>query len=83
MVMLIRNEGFCRAAIKELTPRQKEVLALLSQGFSNPAIAERLVLGPKSVENYINLVYRKLRLADLKEADPRVMAMLIFTRYRT
>ena len=39
-----------------LTPRQQEVLSLMAQGYNNAAIAERLVLGHKSVENYINAI---------------------------
>ena len=40
-----------------LTPRQQEVLSMMAQGYSNAAIAEKLVLGTKSVENYINAIY--------------------------
>jgi DNA-binding NarL/FixJ family response regulator len=59
-----------------LTPRQQQVLALMAQGFNNAAIAEKLVLGPKSVENYINAIYQELNLAPTERIHPRVYAVL-------
>lgn len=46
--------------VAELTPRQLEILKLVASGLSNAAIAERLVLAPKSVENHINTLYARL-----------------------
>jgi DNA-binding NarL/FixJ family response regulator len=46
------------------------VLTLIAQGLTNAAIAERLVLSPKTVRNYISEIYSKLQVAD------RVQAML-------
>jgi DNA-binding NarL/FixJ family response regulator len=40
-----------------LTPRQQEVLNMMAQGYNNATIAEKLVLGTKSVENCINAIY--------------------------
>ena len=40
-----------------LTPRQQEVLTMMAQGYNNAAIAQKLVLGTKSVENCINAIY--------------------------
>ena len=45
-----------------LTPRQQEVLSMMAKGYNNSAIAENLVLGTKSVENYINAIYQELHL---------------------
>ena len=59
-----------------LTPRQQEVLALMAQGYNNAAIAENLVLGTKSVENYINAIYQELRLSQNSALHPRVQAVL-------
>ena len=47
-----------------LTPRQREVLALMAEGYNNAAIAEKLVLGLKSVENYVNAIYQELSFTD-------------------
>jgi len=72
-----------RTAVRELTPRQKEVLALLSQGLSNSVIAQKLCLSKKTVNNYINQIYRELSLTGLKDIHHRAMAILIFLRYGT
>jgi DNA-binding NarL/FixJ family response regulator len=49
-----------RELFPELTPRELEVLELLAQGASNDAIAERLVITPKTVRNYVSRIYSKL-----------------------
>ena len=59
-----------------LTPRQREVLSLMAQGYNNAAIAEKLVLGHKSVENYINAIYQELNIAQSDLIHPRVSAVL-------
>lgn len=46
----------------ELTEREREVLALIAQGLTNSAIAEQLVLSPKTVRNYITQIFSKLQL---------------------
>ena len=63
-----------------LTPRQQEVLAMMAQGFNNSAIAEQLVLGTKSVENYINAIYQELSLTHNSPLHPRVQAVLSYIR---
>ena len=63
-----------------LTPRQQEVLAMMAQGYNNAAIAERLVLGTKSVENYINAIYQELGLSHDGSLHPRVQAVLSYIR---
>ena len=63
-----------------LTPRQQEVLSLMAQGYNNAAIAEKLVLGHKSVENYINAIYQELNLSQSARVHPRVSAVLSYTQ---
>jgi DNA-binding NarL/FixJ family response regulator len=55
-------------AFPDLTRREREVLALLAAGLSNAAIAERLVLSPKTVRNNVSNVFSKLQVADRAEA---------------
>jgi DNA-binding NarL/FixJ family response regulator len=52
----------------ELTDREREVLALIAQGLTNSAIAERLILSPKTVRNYITEIFGKLQVADRAQA---------------
>jgi DNA-binding NarL/FixJ family response regulator len=52
----------------ELTEREREVLALIAQGLTNSAIAEQLVLSPKTVRNYITQIFSKLQVADRAQA---------------
>ncbi len=63
-----------------LTPRQQEVLTMMAQGYNNAAIAEKLVLGTKSVENYINAIYQELNLSHNGPLHPRVQAVLSYIR---
>jgi DNA-binding NarL/FixJ family response regulator len=52
----------------DLTEREREVLALIAQGLTNNAIAERLMLSPKTVRNYITEIFSKLQVADRAQA---------------
>ncbi|GIH92042.1 response regulator [Planobispora siamensis] len=52
----------------QLTAREREVLDLIAAGLSNRAIAERLVLAPKTVRNNVSNVLAKLQVADRAEA---------------
>ena len=55
----------------ELTDREREVLELIAQGQSNPAIAERLVLSVKTVQNHVSSILGKLQAADRAQAIVR------------
>lgn len=52
----------------ELSPREHEVLELLAQGLTNSAIADRLVLSPKTVRNHGSNIFSKLQVIDRAEA---------------
>jgi DNA-binding NarL/FixJ family response regulator len=45
-----------------LTPREREILALVAQGLNNHDIAERLLLSPNTVKTYCLRIYQKLAL---------------------
>ena len=51
-----------------LTPRELEVLRLLAQGLDNEAIAQRLVLTKRTVQNHISIIYDKLGVTSRTEA---------------
>ncbi len=52
----------------ELTPREQEILELLAQGLTNAAIAEKLVLSPKTIRNQVSNIFSKLQVANRAEA---------------
>lgn len=52
----------------ELTAREGDVLALVAEGLTNTAIAERLFLSPKTVRNHVSNIFSKLQVADRAEA---------------
>lgn len=67
--------------LRALTQQQHEVLRLMADGLSNAAIADRMVLSAKAVENHITGVFRALDLKDEDTINRRVTAVLIFNRY--
>jgi len=52
----------------ELTEREREVLSLIAQGYTNQAIAEQLVISPKTVRNHISSIFSKLQVTSRLEA---------------
>jgi two-component system, NarL family, response regulator LiaR len=54
--------------LSPLTPRELEVLRLLAQGLDNEAIAQRLVLTKRTVQNHISIIYDKLGVTSRTEA---------------
>ena len=64
--------------IDTLTPREREVLALMAEGLSNAAIASRLVVTERAVEKHVTSIFSKLRLSSDGDAHRRVLAVLAF-----
>jgi DNA-binding NarL/FixJ family response regulator len=56
------------SVLANLSEREQALLTLIAQGYTNSAIAERLVLSPKTVRNYISEIYSKLQVADRVQA---------------
>ena len=54
--------------LSPLTPRELEVLRLLASGLDNEAIADRLVLTKRTVQNHISMIYDKLGVTSRTEA---------------
>ncbi|HEV2919997.1 MAG TPA: response regulator transcription factor [Actinomycetota bacterium] len=67
-----------RSPLARLTPREREVLALLAEGRSNAAVADGLVLSERAVEKHINSIFAKLGLPEARDAHRRVKAVLLF-----
>jgi len=63
-------------ALHRLSPRERDVLALMAEGLGNTAIAERLVVTDGAVHKHIRSIFAKLDLAPDDRADRRVTAVL-------
>ncbi len=61
-----------------LTPREREVLALMAEGRSNAAIAEQLVITERAVEKHVTGIFSKLDLGVSSEDHRRVLAVIAF-----
>lgn len=55
----------------DLTGREREILELIARGFNNAAIANRLALSIKTVQNYVSNILNKLQVSDRSEAIVR------------
>ena len=69
--------------LEELSPREREVLALMAEGRSNSAICAALFLSPKTVETHVSAIFGKLGLAPAADDHRRVLAVLTFLRSGT
>ncbi|MBB4689511.1 response regulator transcription factor [Amycolatopsis jiangsuensis] len=62
--------------LERLSPRERDVLALMAQGLGNTAIAERLVVTDGAVHKHIRSIFAKLDLSPADQVDRRVAAVL-------
>ena len=69
-----------RDPLERLTPREREVLALMAEGRSNPAIARSLVVSDKAVEKHVSNILTKLDLPPAGDDHRRVLAVLRWVR---
>jgi len=65
-------------ALKELSPREHEVLALMAQGRSNAAIAARMYVSEKTVSKHSNNIFTKLGLKPSEDDNRRILAVLAY-----
>ena len=76
--LLSRRKG--RDELDRLTPREREVLALMAEGRTNQAIADRLVVSLRAIEKYVTSIFDKLGLTATGDDHRRVLAVLLFLR---
>jgi DNA-binding NarL/FixJ family response regulator len=65
-----------------LTPREREVLALMAEGCSNAGIARRLYVNAGTVEKHVHSILPKLLIPEAEESHRRVLAVLTFLEAR-
>ncbi|WP_221360242.1 response regulator [Streptomyces beigongshangae] len=69
-----------RDPLEQLTPREREVLALIAEGKSNGAIAKELVVSEAAIGKHIGNILTKLDLPPTDKTHRRVLAVLTYLR---
>ncbi|MGI8920620.1 MAG: LuxR C-terminal-related transcriptional regulator [Solirubrobacteraceae bacterium] len=64
--------------LRTLTPREREVLALMAEGRTNAGIARKLWLSDRTVERHVSSILAKLSINDGDEDHRRVLAVLTY-----
>ena len=64
--------------LRNLTPREREVLSLMAEGRSNTAIARKMVVTEGAVEKHVRNIFTKLDLPPDDEQHRRVLAVLAY-----
>ena len=64
--------------LDELSPREREVLALMAEGRSNAGIARRLWVTEGTVEKHVHSILAKLRLLETEDDHRRVLAVVTY-----
>ena len=74
--LLARNTG--DGSLATLSPREREVLALMAEGRSNAAIGQRLVITERAVAKHTASIFLKLDLQPSDDDNRRVLAVLAY-----
>lgn len=75
-----RRSAESASPLRDLTPRELDVLREMAQGKSNAAIAASLSLSESSIEKYTNVIFSKLGMGDEPALHRRVAAVIAFLR---
>ncbi|HVV01646.1 MAG TPA: response regulator transcription factor [Verrucomicrobiae bacterium] len=82
VVDYFRERGKTRGEVIRLSPREKEILVMLSKGFSNKEIAEQLTLSVETVHGYLKKVYEKMHVRSRAEAVAKYMSSRVTSTRR-
>jgi DNA-binding NarL/FixJ family response regulator len=80
IVAQIVGGGHRRDPLEALTPRERDVLALMAEGRSNQGIGERLQITERAVQRHVASVFDKLGLGESADDHRRVLAVLAYLR---
>jgi DNA-binding NarL/FixJ family response regulator len=78
LVDLLLNRPATSSRLERLSEREREVLALVAQGLTDRAIAQRLWLTPKTIETHVRHILAKLALPADSQHNRRVLAVLTY-----
>lgn len=67
-----------RGVVGRLTDRQRDILSLAAQGYSNSGIATKLHLSPRTVENHLANIYAEFGIDNDPAIQPRVQAVVTY-----
>ncbi|MEU5433232.1 response regulator transcription factor [Streptomyces sp. NPDC020719] len=84
VLQLLLNGPRRRGGLAGLSPRELDVLGLMAQGLTNPAIADQLVVTVQTVETHISSIFRRLELPNESKGryHRRVLAVLTYLQSR-
>jgi DNA-binding NarL/FixJ family response regulator len=68
--------------LQDLTPREREVLALMAEGRSNAGIAHQLWVTEGTVEKHVRSILARMQLPEAEEDHRRVLAVLAYLELR-
>lgn len=71
--VLVRRTDSAGEGSATLSPREREVLALVAEGLNNRAIAERLFISENTVKNHVRSIHEKLQVHSRMEAVVRAV----------
>lgn len=69
-----------RGPLEVISPRERDVLALMAEGRSNAAIADSLFVSERTVESHVANIFMKLGLTEVRDSHRRVLAVLTYLR---
>jgi DNA-binding NarL/FixJ family response regulator len=78
VIARLLDRGSADTAVALLSPREREVLALMAEGRSNAAIAHRLVITERAVAKHTASIFMRLGLQPSEDDNRRVLAVLAY-----
>jgi DNA-binding NarL/FixJ family response regulator len=78
VIARLLDHNAANQTLATLSPREREVLALMAEGRSNAAIAQRLVISERAVAKHTASIFGRLRLQPSDDDNRRVLAVLAY-----
>ena len=78
IISQLLRRGRERNPLDALSERERQILSLMAQGYSNDSICHQLVISRRTVESHVSSVFAKLGIAESPESSRRVLAVLAY-----